>query len=113
MLSCMQYPKRLRRPPNLHPIVQEILSPGVKRPGREANHECKIWGFHGGDYEEWRLLGCYAVLPNHSSPPNAELNKRRICTSTPTYDFMASGLMCSTLVQIYLSVSYQQCHQIQ
>jgi hypothetical protein len=23
--------------------------------------ECKIWGFHGGDYEEWCLLGCYAV----------------------------------------------------
>jgi hypothetical protein len=22
---------------------------------------CKIWGFHGSDYEEWRLLGCYAV----------------------------------------------------
>jgi hypothetical protein len=22
---------------------------------------CKIWGFHGGDYEEYRLLGCYAV----------------------------------------------------
>jgi hypothetical protein len=22
---------------------------------------CKIWGFHGGDYEEWRLLGCYVV----------------------------------------------------
>jgi hypothetical protein len=22
---------------------------------------CKIWSFHGGDYEEWRLLGCYAV----------------------------------------------------
>jgi hypothetical protein len=21
---------------------------------------CKIWGFHGGDYEECRLLGCYA-----------------------------------------------------
>jgi hypothetical protein len=21
----------------------------------------KIWGFHGGDYEEWRLLGCYAM----------------------------------------------------
>jgi hypothetical protein len=21
----------------------------------------KIWGFHGGDYEEWCLLGCYAV----------------------------------------------------
>jgi hypothetical protein len=22
---------------------------------------CKIWGFRGGDYEEWCLLGCYAV----------------------------------------------------
>jgi hypothetical protein len=22
----------------------------------------KIWGFHGGDYEEWRFLGCYALL---------------------------------------------------
>jgi hypothetical protein len=22
---------------------------------------CKISGFHGGDYEEWCLLGCYAV----------------------------------------------------
>jgi hypothetical protein len=22
---------------------------------------CKICGFHGGDYEECRLLGCYAV----------------------------------------------------
>jgi hypothetical protein len=21
----------------------------------------KIWGFHGGDYEECRLLGCVAV----------------------------------------------------
>jgi hypothetical protein len=23
---------------------------------------CKTWGFHGGDYEEWCLLGCYSVL---------------------------------------------------
>jgi hypothetical protein len=23
--------------------------------------QCKIWGFHGGDYEEWRLLGYYTV----------------------------------------------------
>jgi hypothetical protein len=22
---------------------------------------CKVWGFHGGDYEECRLLGCYAL----------------------------------------------------
>jgi hypothetical protein len=24
-------------------------------------HLCKIFGFHGGDYEEWCLLGCYAM----------------------------------------------------
>jgi hypothetical protein len=23
--------------------------------------KCNISGFHGGDYEEWCLLGCYAV----------------------------------------------------
>jgi hypothetical protein len=27
----------------------------------ETDPKCKIWGFHGGDYEEWYLLGCYAV----------------------------------------------------
>jgi hypothetical protein len=26
------------------------------------NRDYKIWGFHGGDYEEYRLLGCYAML---------------------------------------------------
>jgi hypothetical protein len=28
---------------------------------RNYKATCKIWGFHGGDYEEWCLLGCYAV----------------------------------------------------
>jgi hypothetical protein len=23
---------------------------------------CKIWGFHGGDYEECRILGCYVSV---------------------------------------------------
>jgi hypothetical protein len=22
---------------------------------------CKNWGFHGSDYEEYSLLGCYAI----------------------------------------------------
>jgi hypothetical protein len=22
---------------------------------------CNVWGSHGGDYEEFRLLGCYTV----------------------------------------------------
>jgi hypothetical protein len=29
--------------------------------GHDEYTRCKIWGFHGGDYEEWCLLGCYAV----------------------------------------------------
>jgi hypothetical protein len=31
------------------------------RPAFELPEQCKIWGFHGGDYEEWCLLGSYAV----------------------------------------------------
>jgi hypothetical protein len=33
-----------------------------------ALEDCKIWGFHGGDYEEWCLLGCYDVwLLSHTA----------------------------------------------
>jgi hypothetical protein len=29
---------------------------------RSANNISRqIWGFHSGDYEEWRLLGCYTL----------------------------------------------------
>jgi hypothetical protein len=31
---------------------------------------CKIWCFHGGDYEECRLLACYAVWLLYSSFSN-------------------------------------------
>jgi hypothetical protein len=27
----------------------------------EHKYICKIWGYHGGDYEDYRLLGCSAV----------------------------------------------------
>jgi hypothetical protein len=27
-----------------------------------SNNPCQIWGFHGSDYEEWSLLGCYTVV---------------------------------------------------
>jgi hypothetical protein len=30
-------------------------------PYQKCGCTCKIWGFHCGDYEEWHLLGCYAV----------------------------------------------------
>jgi hypothetical protein len=30
-------------------------------PLKTVDFPCKIWGFHGGDYEEWCLLGCYVV----------------------------------------------------
>jgi hypothetical protein len=28
---------------------------------RQCRFLCKTWGFHGGDYEEWCLQGCYAM----------------------------------------------------
>jgi hypothetical protein len=44
--------------------VRVKMSPALSRSLDEPNcHSslhtglCKIWGFHGGDYEEWRLLG--------------------------------------------------------
>jgi hypothetical protein len=59
----------------LNQWVPEVVSSRVNRPGHVAEHSRpsnakvkndeditrKIWGFHGGDYEEWCLLGCYAV----------------------------------------------------
>jgi hypothetical protein len=39
----------------LHPLLRSVLRLPIKV------MLCKIWGFHGGDYEEWCLLGCYAV----------------------------------------------------
>jgi hypothetical protein len=38
---------------------------------------CKIWGFHGGDYEESRLLGCDAM---YVSPPSSLSVYRRLLT---------------------------------
>jgi hypothetical protein len=29
--------------------------------GGDEFTSCKIGGYHGGDYEEWRCLGCYAA----------------------------------------------------
>jgi hypothetical protein len=34
---------------------------GGRLPSYSQRETCKIWGFHGGDCEEWCLLGCYAV----------------------------------------------------
>jgi hypothetical protein len=39
---------------------------------------CKIWGFHGRDYEEWRLLGCCVValaITDVSEERNASIIK--------------------------------------
>jgi hypothetical protein len=54
---------------SLHSVELSYLSTGIAllsritRPPSYLGQTifCKIWGFHGGDYEEWCLLGCYAV----------------------------------------------------
>jgi hypothetical protein len=48
-LERKQSPQAVRRSRDRH------------RLGTEVNIKWKIWGFHGGEYEEWCLLGCYAV----------------------------------------------------
>jgi hypothetical protein len=39
----------------------KAISDSAKALLSEQGRPCTIWGFHGGDYEEWCLLGCYAV----------------------------------------------------
>jgi hypothetical protein len=38
-------------------------------------HICKTCGFNGGDYEEWRLLGCSAVWLALSSSERSVLTR--------------------------------------
>jgi hypothetical protein len=33
----------------------------ITRKLKTRSEVCKIGGFYSSDYEEWRLLGCYAV----------------------------------------------------
>jgi hypothetical protein len=58
---------------------------------------CEIWGFHGGDYEECRLLGCDAVWPLYEltfrrnvSPPSSGWQVGELgTTSTVTRNWSA------------------------
>jgi hypothetical protein len=47
----------------LHGIISLVFTATVMISWNVTNLplRCKILGFLGGDYEEWRLLGCYAV----------------------------------------------------
>jgi hypothetical protein len=56
---------------------------------------CKIWGFHGGDYEECRLLGY----------------KNPVHTSQETHYFSATELSRLMLCKIwgYLGGNYEEC----
>jgi hypothetical protein len=47
-----------------HDRVQDKLQEHIIEENKQTSKddkESKISGFHGGDYEEWCLLGCYAV----------------------------------------------------
>jgi hypothetical protein len=45
---------------NMTPFITVIIDLSLRVTTLQL---CRIWGFHGGDYEECRLLGCYAVWP--------------------------------------------------
>jgi hypothetical protein len=42
-------------------LVRQLSSEMQNEYCRKNRHLCKVGGYHGGDYEECRLLGCYAV----------------------------------------------------
>jgi hypothetical protein len=48
-------------PPPTHKCTSHILYRRANIYSSRCTTLFKIWGFHGGDYEEWCLLGCYAV----------------------------------------------------
>jgi hypothetical protein len=39
-------------------ISRHTSTSGAEATPSERLCKCKIWSFHGGDHEEWRLLGC-------------------------------------------------------
>jgi hypothetical protein len=68
-LLCSKDTYRVRRLPN-PPATREkyntvLLNLNRNRPKilihEDMRQHTSIKGFHGGDYEEWRLLECYAV----------------------------------------------------
>jgi hypothetical protein len=63
MALSMAFSRMLRRMALVRTDVSEerTASIMVTRIGELGTTQCKIWGFHGGDYEECCLLGCYAV----------------------------------------------------
>jgi hypothetical protein len=42
-------------------FTNELTVKEVAQAKKRAEGKCKILGFHCGDYEEGRRLGCYAV----------------------------------------------------
>jgi hypothetical protein len=42
---------------------------------------CKIWGFHDGDYEEWCLLGCYAMCTSGKGMTVSKFHQRLWATA--------------------------------
>jgi hypothetical protein len=72
---------------------------------------CKIWGFHGGDYEEWRLLGRYAVwlllkstFRRNLAPPSSRC-ARYVSRLLVTANVVPSSPILVTLVMVALSSS--------
>jgi hypothetical protein len=71
------------------------LSTAVSKKPQNYCSRCKIWGFHGGDYEECRLLGY----------------KTHVCTSQETHYLYTTELSQLMLCKIwgFHGVDYEEC----
>jgi hypothetical protein len=68
---------------------------------------CKIWGFHGGDYDEWCILGCYAVwllqVPHGVTTQNTPFFiVTAVKTSNLTYKILLKHLKGNSDWEMYL-----------
>jgi hypothetical protein len=59
--GCWQLAPSVHDDRHLRQKLEVSTCSGEKRRNRKLRSICKIWGFHSGDYEECRLLGCGAV----------------------------------------------------
>jgi hypothetical protein len=79
----------------------------TQSPCKKLFSSCKIWGFHGGDYEEWCLLGCSPWWRRRQLPPKRRFlqEPHSITTQkTPFFIFLLFVLSNNFIISAYTNI---------